>query len=301
MAERTQLHRWVTRKIVQPAEGAMVYALFHLLGAMSVERASAIGGWLARTVGPRLGLTRRARHNLRRAFPEKSPEEIEKIVIEMWDNLGRVAAEHPHLGRLKAFTPDSPIAVAGIEHVDAALKHGRPIIFFTAHLANWEASGIAARAYGVPLNLIYRPANNPWVDRLFQAGRGEFARALIPKGAYGARLAITKLRAGEPLGMLIDQKMNNGIAVPFFGRDAMTAPALAELALRYDCTVLPVQVERLGEVNFRVTVHPPLELARSGDRHADVRAIMTRVNAALEGWIRERPGQWLWLHRRWSD
>jgi KDO2-lipid IV(A) lauroyltransferase len=101
--------------------------------------------------------------------------------------------------------------------------------------------------------------------------------------------------------MLVDQKMNDGIAVPFFGRDAMTAPAIAELALRYDCTVLPARVERLPGAKFHVTVFPPHPLPTSGDKAADVLALMTTINATLEGWIRERPGHWFWLHRRWPD
>ncbi len=301
MAERTPLHRWLTRNLVQPLEGAVVYVLFKLLAAIPVERASALGGGIARAIGPHFGLSRRARRNLERAFPEKSKPEIDRIITEMWENLGRVAAEYPHLKHLKALTPGAPIEALGLHHVDAAIARGKPIIFFGGHLANWEVAAIVAGAYGIPLNLIYRPANNPWVERIFQKGRGEIARGLIPKGAQGARAAIKKLRAGESLAILIDQKMNDGIAVPFFGRDAMTAPALARFALRYDCAVLPAQVERLAGARFRLTVHPPIEISRSDDYAADIRAIMVRVNAMLEGWIRQRPGQWLWLHRRWSD
>jgi KDO2-lipid IV(A) lauroyltransferase len=107
------------------------------------------------------------------------------------------------------------------------------------------------------------------------------------------------LRRGAHLALLADQKLNDGIAVPFFGRPAMTAPALALLALRFDCTVLPARVERLRGAHFRLTLYPPLELPRSGDRDADVAALMERVNRTLEGWIRERPEQWFWLHNRW--
>lgn len=301
MADRTKLQRWFTRSIAQPVEGAIALALFRLLGAISADWASAIGGWLGRNFGPWIGVTRRARRNLERAFPDKSPAEITAIIGEMWDNLGRVAAEYPHLPRLELFRKDGRFELRGLDHVDAALARRRPIILFGAHLANWEVGGVAAIQYGLPLHIVYRPANNPWVERLFRKGRGDISRSLIQKGAAGARAAIAMLEKGEPLGILVDQKMNDGIAVPFFGRDAMTAPAIAQLALRFDCTVLPVQVERLGGMRFRITVHPPLELSRTGDRLADITSIMTRVNAIVEDWIRQRPGQWLWVHRRWSD
>jgi KDO2-lipid IV(A) lauroyltransferase len=300
MAERTAWQRRVTR-IVQPIEAALVHGLFALLRLMPLEAASAIGGAVARTIGPWIGVTRRARKNLRNAFPTKPPDEIETIIRDMWENLGRVVAEYPHLSQMPAFTPDSCIEVRGTEHIDAGRARGKPLIFFAGHLGNWEISAIAAKAYGVPLHLIYRPANNPAIEEIYREGRGNIAAGLIPKGAEGARQAMRVLREGGQLGILIDQKMNDGIPVPFFGRDAMTAPALARLAFKFDCTVLPAQVERLNGARFRLTVHPPLPLTRSGDAQRDVLTLMTRANQLLESWIQQRPGQWLWLHRRWPD
>lgn len=300
MAERSAWQRRITR-VVQPIEAAVVHGLFALLRLVPLQTASAIGGAVARAIGPWIGVTRRARKNLRLAFPEKSPEEIERIIRDVWDNLGRVVAEYPHLSRITAFTPDAAIEVRGTEHVDAARARGVPLIFFSGHLGNWEVNAIAAKAYGTPLHLIYRPANNPWIEQIYREGRGDIAAGLIPKGAEGARQAMRVLREGQQLGILIDQKMNDGIPVPFFGRDAMTAPALARLAFKYDCAVLPTQVERLDGARFRLTVHPPLPLERSGDLRRDTLRLMTRANALLEAWIRQRPGQWLWLHRRWPD
>ena len=119
----------------------------------------------------------------------------------------------------------------------------------------------------------------------FRGDRAEF----IPKGAVAARHAIAALRSGAHLTLLADQKMNDGIPVPFFGRPAMTAPALADLALRFDCDVLPARVERLDGARFRLTVSPPLPLPQSGEPHADAAALMAGVNATLEAWIRDRP------------
>jgi KDO2-lipid IV(A) lauroyltransferase len=101
--------------------------------------------------------------------------------------------------------------------------------------------------------------------------------------------------------MLVDQKLNDGIAVPFFGRDAMTAPALARLARRYDCIVVPVRVVRLGGAHFRLICDPPLKVPKTADAQADALALMTEVNATIERWIRARPEQWFWLHRRWPE
>lgn len=273
---------------------------FGALGCLPLDWASAIGGALARTVGPRLGISKRAWLNLSRALPELSHPEVARIIVGMWDNLGRVAAEYPHLRKIRVFEPGGYVETHGFEHMDRAVAAGRRMIIYSGHIANWEIGMLAAVQYGISVAQIYRAANNPLVDRMITRFRGD-AGELIPKGTVAARRAITVLRRGAHLTMLADQKMNDGIPVPFFGRTAMTASALASLALRFDCDVLPARVERLGGARFRLTVFPPLPLPRSGDHHADITALMTRVNQTLEAWIRDRPEQWFWLHRRWPD
>jgi Kdo2-lipid IVA lauroyltransferase/acyltransferase len=273
---------------------------FGAFGLLPLGQASALGGALARRIGPLLGISERARRNLRRALPGLPEIEIERIVAGMWDNLGRVAAEYPHLREIRVFEPGGRVETHGFEHMDAAVAAGRRMIIFSGHVANWEIGMLAAVQCGISVAQIYRAANNPLVDRMITRFRGD-AGELVPKGAVAARRAIAVLRRGAHLTMLADQKMNDGIPVPFFGRPAMTAPALASLALRFDCDVLPARVERLGGAQFRLTVFPRLPLPRSGDHHADVATLMTRVNAILEDWVRDRPEQWFWLHRRWPD
>jgi KDO2-lipid IV(A) lauroyltransferase len=306
VASRAAWRRPFTLYLVRPVEAVVLHLLHAIVSILPVGAASALGGAVARTIGPRLGVSRRARKSIGRAFPALDAAAVERLVREMWDNLGRVAGEMPHLSRMKVHGGDpvpgaAQIEILGREHFDDGLRRGRPIIFFTAHIGNWEIAPLASLRCGLPLHVVYRPANNKWADRLFLAGRRDVVGGLIPKGAEGARLMIKALQAGNSLGMLVDQKMNDGIAVPFFGRKAMTAPALAQLAVRYDCTVLPAWVERLGGVRFRVHVEPPLALSSGGDRHADILATMTTVNARVEAWIRQCPGQWLWLHKRWPD
>jgi KDO2-lipid IV(A) lauroyltransferase len=273
---------------------------FGAFGLLPLDWASAIGGWLARHVGPLFGISRCARLNLKRALPELSDTESERIIAGMWDNLGRVAAEYPHLRKIRVFEPGGRIETRGLEHIDRAVAAGRRMIIFSGHIANWEIAMLAAVQYGISVAQIYRAANNPLVDQMITRYRGEGGE-LIPKGTVAARQAIAALHRGAHLTMLADQKMNDGIPVPFFGRPAMTASALAVLALRFDCAVLPARVERLDGARFRLTVLPPLPLPRTGDRHADVAALMIKVNGILEAWIRDRPEQWFWLHRRWPD
>src|SRR6516165_2995318 len=281
-------------------EACAAASLFAGLKFLPLDCASALGGALARRIGPFLGGSKHARRNISRAFPELSDTEIARVVAGMWDNLGRVAAEYPHLQKIRVFEPGGRIETYGFEHVDRAAAAGRRMIVFSGHIANWEIGMLAGAQHGISVAQIYRALNNPLLDRMiarFRGDRGEF----IPKGAIAARSAIAALRRGTHLGLLADQKMNDGIPVPFFGRPAMTAPALAVLALRFDCDVLPLRVERLDGARFRVTVFPPLPLPRSGEPHADAAALMAQVNATLEAWIRDRPEQWLWLHQRWPD
>ena len=274
--------------------------LFGAFAALPLDCASALGGAIGRLIGPFFGISERARRNIRCAFPGSSESEIARIIRGMWDNLGRVTAEYPHLRKIRVFEPGGRVETHGFEYMDQAVATGRRMIIFSGHLANWEIGMLAAVQYGISVSQIYRAANNPLVDRMITRFRGN-AGELIPKGAVAARRAIATLRRGAHLTMLADQKMNDGIAVSFFGRPAMTAPALAALALRFDCDVLPARVERLGGAHFRLTVFPPLPLPRTGDSHAHVAALMTQVNAILEAWIRDRPEQWFWVHRRWPD
>jgi KDO2-lipid IV(A) lauroyltransferase len=270
------------------------------LGVLPLDWASALGGALARWLGPHSGVSKRARTNLRAAMPELGPAEIEAIVRGMWDNLGRVVFEYPHLAKIKVFASDGRVEVRGLDNLERALAAERRVVMFSGHLGNWEIAALAGGQYGLDIAQIYRAANNPHIDRMLRRLRGDLGE-LIPKGAVASRRAVAALRRGGHLSLLADQKLNDGIAVPFFGRPAMTAPALAMLALRFDCDVLPVRVERLEGAHFRLTVYPKLPLPDSGDRDADTLALMTEVNRTLETWIRERPEQWFWLHHRWPD
>ncbi|MCB2101770.1 MAG: hypothetical protein KDE22_12915 [Rhodobacterales bacterium] len=288
------------RRLVQRLQALGARGLLGLLRLLPLDLASALGGALGRGVGPRLGISRRARRNLVRAFPDLRPREVERIVTGMWDNLGRTLFEFPHMDRLTLDGSEGRVQVVGLEHARALRDGGRAALFVGGHLGNWEIYGRVATLVGMPVHLVYRAPNNPYMDPLFRR-RGAEEGEMIPKGATGARRVMALLKRGQYVGMLVDQKMNDGIAVPFFGRPAMTAPAVAQFALRDRLPVVPVRIERVKGAHFRVTVEAPFDLPDGGDRAADTLALMTAINARLESWIRERPDQWLWLHNRWPE
>lgn len=289
------------RRIRHALEAGAILICYWMLAILPVDVASAIGGLAGRTIGPRIGLSRRARRNMNRFMPELGEAGIEAAIVEMWDNLGRLAAEYPHLDDIGSVGEHPRVEIVGGDIVRAAAESGRPVIFFGAHQANWELGAMLTTRFGHPLHAVYREANNRYVEMLLRARRGRSVAGLVPKGRKGARLAMEALKKGEWLGMLLDQKMNDGVAVPFFGTDAMTAPAIATLALRYDCIVIGAQLERLGGAYFRITLTGPIPLPSTGDETADRMTVLRAVNAEIERWIRARPGQWLWLHRRWPD
>jgi KDO2-lipid IV(A) lauroyltransferase len=282
-------------------EGVGVWLTFKFFGLLPLDNASDFGGWLARNIGPRLGASKRARINLHRAMPELDDARIESIVAGMWDNLGRVVAEYPHLGEIKLYEPGGRVIIERFSEIIATRTPETRFIFFSAHFGNWEIATAAATQAGLDVLEIYRAANNPIVDRIINRARSAIGSRLARKGSEGARAAVEAMQDKRHICMLVDQKMNDGIPVPFFGRDAMTAPALARLALRYDCTVVPCRFERIEGTRFRFVAETPLTLPRSGDLSADTLALMTAVNATVERWVRARPEQWFWLHRRWPD
>jgi Kdo2-lipid IVA lauroyltransferase/acyltransferase len=280
---------------------ALAAILFYLLFAiLPVGVASAVGGFAGRTIGPLIPVTKRARDNIEKAMPETTSDQRQLIIRGMWENLGRVVAEYPHI---RAIARDAGrggrVEIVGVENTDAMRPADKPGIMFSAHLANWEVFALSVSAVGFDYAQVYRAPNNRIINWLIHLVRRLPEDKQIPKGAEGARMAITILKAGGEIGMLVDQKMNDGISAPFFGHEAMSPPAVAQLGLRYNCTVVPVRLERTNGCHFRLTFLPPMELIRTGDRHADALAMMIRVNEMLEDWIRARPEQWLWLHQRW--
>ena len=216
------------RRIRHILEGLAGWVVFGFFSLFSLDLASNMGGWLGRIIGPRLKVSEVARRNLTRAFPKKSQDQIEELVTAMWDNLGRVMAEYPHLDHIRLYDEDGKwpgrVTVEGAEYLDLLRDDGKPGIFFSAHLGNWEINAMAAVQRGLPLTLVYRAPNNPLADALIRRARRRITQCFAAKGAEGARDSLLVLKKGGHLALLADQKMNDGIAVPFFGRDAMTAP-----------------------------------------------------------------------------
>ncbi len=274
-----------------------VMGFFRMLG---VERASAAGGKFARFFGPMVPVTKRARTNLEMCFPEKTSSELQEIISDMWENLGRTFAEYAHLDKFSIDEGNKYIELEGFTHAEAVKQQGRGALFLAGHFGNWELLPLLLNKTMFAGAAIYRAANNPFVDRWLLKRRRAFINpSLIPKGAQGARQLISIMKNKGYAGLLVDQKLNDGISVPLFGRNAMTAPAAAQLSLRYDFPLIPTSFRRVKGCHFKMTIHPPLQFQASGNRTDDIAKFTLMINQWLEDTIRQAPGQWLWLHNRW--
>ncbi len=275
-----------------------VRAAMALFRALPLDAASWLGGFIARGIGPLTSAHKTAEQNLRWAMPELDEAARRTTIAAMWDNIGRTVGEYPHLGQLMTDTQRVEIIDPG-GLATKLREDGIGALLVGMHYGNWELSTVPGFRAGMTQRHFYRAPNNPYVNeiliRLRQAMQQE---GYLPKGAEGARQAVALLRKGTHLGMLVDQKQDEGIAAPFFGRDAMTTTAPAALARRMSVPIAAAQVVRLGGAKFRIFVHE-FDVAKTDDREADVIVTTKQINMRLESWVRDHPEQWFWVHRRW--
>jgi Kdo2-lipid IVA lauroyltransferase/acyltransferase len=295
---RRQLERYGDRIL-----GRIVKWLLAILRRSDPDRASDLCGKGLRRIGPWLPSHRIGQANLRAAFPDKDAAWIEQTLRGAWENLGRVAGEYVHLGRIWDYDPEHPntgrIITDDVPLFMALRDDGKPALCFAAHLGNWELPALAAAAHGLPSAVVYRMPNNKAVAKEIARIRGPLMGRLIRGRAQAALEMSAALQNGEHLGMLVDQHFSRGVDISFFGRRCKANPTIARLARRFDCPVLGVRVIRLPDRRFRITATPPLNLPRDADGLVDVAETTRMINAIVEGWIREHPEQWLWFHRRW--
>jgi KDO2-lipid IV(A) lauroyltransferase len=288
------------KKIRHIIEAILVNSLFEVFKLVPIKLSSAIFGSFGKNFGKFFGISKVAKKNITKAFPEKTDEEVNSILLQMWENLGRTAGEFPHMSKYNGDDIRKIVDIEGEEYFDEVNNYGKSVILFSGHFANFEVIPKVVYNFCVKdLHIVYRKSNNSYLDKLILKIRSNYQDGAIPKGSAGARMIIKAIKQNKRIGMLVDQKQNDGLSVPFFGRQAMTASAIANLALRYDCLIVPVQAERVKGVKFKVKVHKPYKFENTGDESKDIYNAMLKVNRTLEGWIRQKPSNWFWIHNRW--
>jgi KDO2-lipid IV(A) lauroyltransferase len=271
-----------------------------ILGWISLRLASSLGGRLARLLGPISKPWRIAKRNVANAMPDLSAGERRQIVASAFENFGRVMFEYAHLRALWHRRWDGIIETHG-DGMSWAIQDKRPAIVFTAHIGNWELIPMILAAGGKPALVVHRAPNNPMVDQLIGDIRSEYAAGLAPKGADGLRMIIEHVQDGGTVFMVVDQKTNTGPEIPFFGRGARTGKAIARVAMKYGCKLIPAHCERLDGAQFKIHFEQPWSVEGDAGNPEHVRQTLTRINAKLEEWVRASPGQWMWMHKRWPD
>ncbi len=288
-------------KLQHYIEAAVFFSLMGFFRVLGLRRASAFGGWVARTFGPHVSAAARARRNLRLAMPELSKKQRERVIKRMFENLGRTMAEYAHLDRFTSVGDGAHIEIVGEEIFEKVQVQDKGALLVSGHFANWELMPLVLRERGGKGAEVYRAPNNPFIDDWMIKQRATHIFPVqIPKGAEGGRALLKVIRGGDYVAMLVDQKMNEGIPVPFFGHEAMTPPAAAALSLRYKVPIVPARLERVGGTKFRLIVTEPPSLPSTGDTNMDIYNLTVWLNEYLEQAIRANPSQWLWLHQRWG-
>ena len=265
-----------------------------------MEAVSDFGAWLFGALGPRTSAHRVAETNLRIVFPDAPDAEIARLLRVQWRELGRWFAEFPVLDRIIA--EPGRVEVEEVERLAAIAGGAGPVVFISGHFSNFEVMAAAILHAGVRCQITYRAMNNPYVDERVRRSRFRYGvRLFAPKGLDGARELMRALARGESVALMNDQKFNGGVAAPFFGVTAHTAPGPSTFALRYGVPLQPMSVQRTGKGRYKVIVHEPIRVADTGDRDADIEAGVRQVNAFIEDRVLARPAEWFWVHKRWPN
>ena len=266
--------------------------------ALGPDRASNFLGWLMKRIAPLLSQNKTVKRNLALAFPDLSEEERDQIALASWESVGRTAGELPHLPKIDPYAGDR-VEVIGAEHLDAVEKSDKGAVFVSGHFANWEVMAAVICNRPVDCLITYRALNNPHIDRKLNQVRHDYGIGVLTPKGLGTREVMRALSKNRSVGLMNDQKFNQGLAIPFLGHEAMTAPGPSRLALKYNVPIVLMTTRRTGPARFDVTAHKPFLPEQTGDVEADVRACVEHITGLIEAEVRANPEQWFWQHRRW--
>jgi Kdo2-lipid IVA lauroyltransferase/acyltransferase len=294
------------KKLFDKTVGAITVGLLNGIKHTDRRRTANFAGAFMRRIGPLFPEHRIGREQLRTAFPDKSADEIDRILAGVWDNLGRIAIEFAHLDEFSVegfgkqtadvitYPPESQA------RYDWIMKSGKAAIGFASHLANWELPGIGAKLIGVKSAVLYRRPNIGAVSDAIVKLRAPLMGELIPTGLDAPVRLARLLESGVHVGMLADQHYSKGVEVIFFGRRCLANPLIAMLARQTELPIYGMRVVRKADGNsFWGEISAPVQPVRDADGRIQVKGTMQAVTSVIEGWIRQFPEQWLWLHRRW--
>jgi KDO2-lipid IV(A) lauroyltransferase len=257
-------------------------------------RVPLVGLVFSRIVAPFARYDRRIRANLALVWPDMPQDQVARMARAVPDNVGRTVIEIYSGPAFTARAAALPLTGDGVPAIEAAHLSGRPVILVTGHFGNYDASRAALIARGYRVGALYRPMKNPLFNAHYVRAIGRIGQPLFPRGRQGLADMVRHLKSGGMLGLLIDQSMQHGAELTFFGHRALTALSAADLALKYDALLIPTYAVRQPDgLSFRVIVESPVPPGTP-------QAMTQALNDSLEALVRQHPDQWFWIHRRWK-
>jgi len=279
-----------------------IISLFSIFKIIGLRNASNLGSILGRSVGPLFRSKKIIKQNIKTGLGEIDEKKESEIINDMWSNIGRTFAEYVFLKDFKFNrTNFNHMKINGISHLDEIKKNNKPAIFYSGHFANFELMAMELDKSGIKCAAIYRPLNNFFLNPLMEYLRMKYiCPNQIPKGRMGMREIISKVKDGYSIALMVDQRVSEGPRTLFFNKPAHTTTIPAQLALKYDCKLVPISLERKEGPNFEMTIHEPYKIDKTGNDEEDTKNITLKINQIIEKMIIKNPTQWLWSHNRWK-
>ncbi len=270
------------------------FIIFKSLGA---KLSSKLGGKIFEIIGPFFRPKKLIYSNIKKAFPDIGSENLEKISKLMWNNYGRIFAEYMFIKEFRNGKLTSKIEIEGQEVLEEIKNSNKQVIFISGHFANFELMAMYLEKSGIELSAIYRPLNNIFLNKIMERIRKRYiCKNQIKKGIGGLKKLITLKKNNFSTALMIDQRVTEGILSNFFNHKASTTSIPAELVKKFNIDVVPVYIERIKEINFKITVYKPLNFSKEDS----VQNITDKLNLVLESMILKKPEQWIWSHNRWK-
>jgi len=279
-----------------------IISLFSIFKIIGLRNASNIGSILGRFVGPLFRSRHIIQQNIKIGLGNVDKKKETEIIDSMWSNIGRTFAEYIFLKDFKFNkTNFDHITINGINYLEEIKKNNKPVIFYSAHLANFELMAMELDKFGIRCAAIYRPLNNFLLNPLMEYLRIKYiCPTQIPKGRIGMREIIGRVKDGYSIALMVDQRVSEGPRTLFFNKLAHTTTIPAQLALKYNCKLVPIFLERKEGINFEMTIHEPYKIQKTGDVDQDTKNITLQINQIIEKMIIKNPTQWIWSHNRWK-
>ena len=283
-------------------EFIIIISLFCIFKIMGLKNASNLGGLLGKKFGSIFRSKNLVKKNIKIGLGDIDKKKESEIINGMWSNIGRTFSEYVFLKDFKFNkTGFEHIKIEGTNYLDEIKKSNESVIFYSGHFANFELMAMELEKFGIKTAAIYRPLNNYFLNPLMEHLRMKYiCPNQIPKGRMGMREIINKIKKGYSIALMVDQRVGEGLRIPLFNKTAHTTTIPAQIALRYNCKLVPISLERKNGVNFEMKVFKPYEIKKTGDLEKDTENITLEINKVIEKMIINNPKQWLWSHNRWK-